>query len=326
VIILPMAQTGSLTHQALVAQAGTRHALEMGERGGMGPSCPRESKLLEPATRWLTTQDPRVETGGVAEALVNGVRLYYEEHGRGAPILCIHGTSSSARVWRRAAVDQLARLGRVIVYDRRGCTRSERPEPYTTSVAEHARDAAALLEALQAVPAVVVGRSYGGETALELALQRPEVVRGLVLLEAAALSLDDEAARWARQLQDEVEAATAHDPSSVAETFLRRVAGDDQWESFPDSLKRMFTDNSPAILAELRGPALERTAAELARMDVPTLLVAAQESPPMFRQVTELMAAAIPRARVVHVPGGHLIDPGESDVLAFVTEILEGPA
>jgi pimeloyl-ACP methyl ester carboxylesterase len=262
----------------------------------------------------------------VAEVLANGVRLYYEEHGRGAPILCIHGTSSSARVWRPAAVEQLARLGRVIVYDRRGCTRSERPERYTTSVAEHARDAAALVDALRAAPAVVIGRSYGGETALELALQRPELVRGLVLLEAAALGLDDEAAAWARQLLDEVEAAAARDPSSVAETFLRRLVGDEQWASFPDSLQRMFTDNSPAILAELRGPALQRTASDLSRIDVPTLLVAAEESPPMFRRVTELMGAAIPRSTMVHVSGGHLIDPGESDVLAFVTEILKGPA
>jgi pimeloyl-ACP methyl ester carboxylesterase len=88
----------------------------------------------------------------------------------------------------------------------------------------------------------------------------------------------------------------------------------------------MFTDNSPEILAELRGPALERTASDLAQIDVPTLLVAAQESPPMFRRVTELMDAAIPRSRMVHVPGGHLIDPGEPEVLAFVTEILSGSA
>jgi pimeloyl-ACP methyl ester carboxylesterase len=54
-------------------------------------------------------------------------------------------------VWRPAAIDQLSGLGRVIVYDRRGCTRSERPDPYETSVVQHAEDAAALLLALGAV-------------------------------------------------------------------------------------------------------------------------------------------------------------------------------
>ena len=118
----------------------------------------------------------------MSEVHVNGVRLYYEEHGHGDPILCIHGTSSSAMVWRPAAIDELSALGRVILYDRRGCTRSERPDPYETSVIQHAEDAAALLLALDAVPALVIGRSYGGETAIELALKYPDRVWALVLL------------------------------------------------------------------------------------------------------------------------------------------------
>jgi esterase len=98
----------------------------------------------------------------VPEARVNSIRLYYEEHGSGAPILCIHGGGSSALMWADA-VEELARLGRVIAYDRRGCTRSERPEPYErTSVAEQAYDAAGLLDAVAATPAVVIGRSHGG--------------------------------------------------------------------------------------------------------------------------------------------------------------------
>src|SRR5437870_4287405 len=243
----------------------------------------------------------------MSEVHVNGVRLYYEEHGPGDPIVCIHGTSSSAMVWRPAAIEALSGLGRVILYDRRGCTRSERPDPYETSVVQHAEDAAALLQALEAVPAVVIGRSYGGETALELALRHPECVRALVLLEAAALTLDDEAMAWAEELRTAVEEAAARDVSSVAETFLRRVLGDAQWESFPDPLRQMFVENSPAILAEFQGPWLEATAADLARIGVPTLLVAGEESPPAFRRVTERMADAIPNSQSTLVGGGHFI-------------------
>ena len=57
-----------------------------------------------------------------------------------------------------------------IVYDRRGSFRSECPEPYATSdVSDHADDAGALLDTLSATPAVVIGRSYAGEIALDLA-------------------------------------------------------------------------------------------------------------------------------------------------------------
>ena len=90
----------------------------------------------------------------------------------------------------------------MIAYDRRGCARSERPEPYErTSVAEHARDAAALLDALSATPAVVVGRSYGATVATDLALRHPGRVRALVLLEGdAPRELAPATARWVDSL------------------------------------------------------------------------------------------------------------------------------
>jgi pimeloyl-ACP methyl ester carboxylesterase len=148
---------------------------------------------------------------------VNGVRLYYEELGQGPAILGVHGTGSSALMWG-AADPELASLGRVIVYDRRGCIRSQRPDLYdTTSTAEHADDAAALLDALGAAPAAVIGRSYGGEIVIDLALRHPECVRGLALLEGAPSSLSAEAAAWAESLRQQVLAPAADDPNSVGE-------------------------------------------------------------------------------------------------------------
>jgi esterase len=258
----------------------------------------------------------------VPEVRVNGVSLYYEVHGSGAPIVCIHGTSSSAAVWRREAVDALAERGRTIVYDRRGCFRSERPEPYVTNVHEHADDAAALIDALDAAPAVVIGRSYGGETALDLALRYPDRVRALVLLEAAVLSLDEEAARFEAHVVERVLAAAEADPGSVAETFLRTVAGDETWEAFPEAAKRMFTGNGPAIVAELSAGTLDVTLEQLGTIAHPSLLVAGKGSPPAFARVTRLMAEAIPSARLEWVEGGHLIDPSSPVVLAFVDEVL----
>jgi pimeloyl-ACP methyl ester carboxylesterase len=256
------------------------------------------------------------------DVLANGVRLHVEELGEREPILLIHGTSSSAMVWQPSTIQALAELGRLIVYDRRGCTRSERPHPYETDIRQHADDAAALLETLGAVPAVVIGRSYGGETAVELALRHPGRVRGLVLLEAAALNLDPEGSAWAEDLRRRVEEAAGRDLWTVAETFLRVVLGDRQWVSFKPEARAMFVENSPAILAEFRGGLLQATEQDLARISIPTLLVASEGSPPAFRRVTERMAAAIPNARTVMVGGDHFIDPGRPEVLAFVRETL----
>jgi esterase len=249
------------------------------------------------------------------------IRLYYEESGSGDPILCIHGTSSSAMVWG-AATSELSQLGRVIVYDRRGCHRSERPVPYaTTSVSEHADDAASLLQALGAVPAVVIGRSYGGEIATDLALRYPGAVRALVLLEGAPPALSAAAKRWEDEVTRATQAVAAtRGVEAVAESFLRSVLGDAAWDQFPDETKRMFTGNSPAILAEMAGGNLLVDARTLAGITQPTLLVAAEDSPEAFREATEAMALALPDARTVLIGGGHLINPADPAVLSFLKE------
>jgi pimeloyl-ACP methyl ester carboxylesterase len=255
----------------------------------------------------------------------NGIDLYYEEKGVGTPILCIHGTSSSALVWP-GALEELGKRGRCIVYDRRGSFRSERPEPYeTTDVSEHADDAAALLDALSATPAIVIGRSYGGETALALAHRYPDKVRALALLEPASLTFDPEAVAWADALKQKVFEAQAHDPASVARVFLGAVAGDDAWDSFPEEIKDMFIGNGPAIMAEFRGKELDLTSHELAQVDQPVLLVSAKDSPEVFQRADEHLVHDLPDAETVMVEGGHLIDPTHPAILDFVDRMIARP-
>lgn len=252
---------------------------------------------------------------------MNGVSLYHEEHGAGEPILCVHGTGSSAAIWSDA-VAELAKRGRTIAYDRRGFSRSERPEPFVTDVHQHVDDAAALLDALGATPAVVIGRSQGGEIAVDLALRYPDRVRALALLEGGALSLGEAAARWLADLDEQVYAAAEADMDTVGETMLTSVVGAEGWAGLPEPVREMFTANGPAILAEHRGGLLDVTAEQLGTIVQPTLIVGGQDSPPELREVTSLMAAAMPSARVAWVEGGHLIDPAHPAVLSFVDEVL----
>lgn len=252
-------------------------------------------------------------------ASVNGVRLYYEEHGTGDPILCIHGGGSAALMWADA-FEPLARLGRVIAYDRRGCTRSERPEPYATSVAEQAADAAALLDALEAGPALVIARSYGGAVAVELALRHPNRVRALALLEGDALGLSAAGLEWTRRIAERLrEVAERDGVDAVYAALIDEVLGDGVWNSFPAEIRETLSDNGAALLAELAyvdEPMPD--AAAFATIEQATLLVAATDSPAEGREMTEAMARVLPNARLELVGGGHLIDPAGPEVLAFV--------
>jgi pimeloyl-ACP methyl ester carboxylesterase len=262
----------------------------------------------------------------------NGVDLYYEAHGEGTPILGIHGTPSSALLWVETA-RELANLGRCIIYDRRGFSRSAPPKPFQTmDLSDHVDDAAALIDALSARPAVVIGRSTGGEIALALAHRFPDKVKALVLLEPAVFAVDREATAWAERLRRKVLAAATENPSSASEAVVRDVLGDQAWESFPEEIQELFAEAGPAVLAEIRGQGLDLSEEpldlsreELARIGQPTLIVSAEDSPKVMRRVNARLAEALPHAEDVLVTGGHLINPAHPAVLDFIGRILATP-
>ena len=259
----------------------------------------------------------------------NGVDLYFEAHGDGEAILGIHGTPSSALLWVDAA-GELASRGRCIIYDRRGFGRSDRVDSDgSLRLIDHVDDAAALLDVLSATPAVVIGRSTGGLIALDLARRFPDLVRALVLLEAAVFTVDPEATAWADGLRRKVLQGASEDPASAAEVVVREALGDDAWNSFPAELQDLFADASPAVLAEIRGRGLDLSEdplvlsdADLAGIGQPTLLVSAEDSPDILGRVNDRLADALPHTEKVLVTGGHLIDPAHQAVLEFVDRIL----
>ena len=112
-------------------------------------------------------------------ATVNGVELYYEEHGAGEPLVLVPGFGTGAWIWYRQ-VPAFAESFRTVVFDPRGVARSGgRDEPY--AMRQFADDVAALLDALGVGGAHVLGASFGGFVAQEFALAHPERTRALVL-------------------------------------------------------------------------------------------------------------------------------------------------
>jgi pimeloyl-ACP methyl ester carboxylesterase len=175
---------------------------------------------------------------------------------------------------------------------------------------------------------MVIGRSYGGMVATNLALRYPDGVRALVLLEPdAPRELAPAAAEWVDAFTERMrEVAAQAGVDAVGEALIGEVAGEDAWRSSPDDVRRVLTQSGPAILADLRsyaGP--QADAATLATIQQPVLLLAAADSPPEFRQATEALEDALPNARLSLICGGHMIDPAAPEVLAFVEEILESP-
>lgn len=261
----------------------------------------------------------RSHTPGMPEIPVNGVSLYYDEHGTGETIVGVHGGGSSAVMWGEAS-RKLSKHGRTILYDRRGSFRSERPEPYATNVREQADDAAALIDALVAAPAIVIGRSYGGAIAVDLALRYPDRVRALVLLEGDLPSVSETAAKEWAELKARL--LTQSDPRRAAEVLMREVLGDRGWEGMPEEVKEILIGNGPALVAEIRGGYPDVTVEQLGTIEQPTLFVGAKDSVFDYRETAGVLAAAVPSARIEWVEGGHAIDPAHPVVLAFVNRVF----
>jgi pimeloyl-ACP methyl ester carboxylesterase len=113
------------------------------------------------------------------KASVNGLHLYYEIEGGGAPVVLIPGFAAGRWIWFKQTAD-LSRNFRIIIFDPRGVAASDKPEgPQTITLL--ADDIAHLLETIGIESAHVVGASFGGFVAQEFALKYPTMTRKLVL-------------------------------------------------------------------------------------------------------------------------------------------------
>jgi pimeloyl-ACP methyl ester carboxylesterase len=247
-----------------------------------------------------------VRTPGVHD---RGCVLYYEEASKGAPILLIHPSGATASTWG-AVVDQLARIGHVITYDRRGYSRSG-GDP-VRAMPTHTRDAAALLESLEVSPAVVVGTSAGAAIAVDLAVRRPGLVRSVVAHEFPW--------RYSRHLPTfsqlralaRIEALALRGRAPEAVEVLLRAAyayrdGGSAWDAFPEQWRETARDNAEASLADFHNSiSVYPSNTDLATVGVPVICSYGSRSPRNMARLTESLAAAIPTARVREIEGaGH---------------------
>src|SRR5579883_220973 len=111
---------------------------------------------------------------------IGGLDFFYEETGAGDPVLFLHGLGSSSIDWE-FQIPAFATSHRVIAMDVRGHGRSAKPAgPY--SVKQMAAVALALLDQLGAKPAHVVGLSMGGMIAFQMAVDSPEAIRTMTII------------------------------------------------------------------------------------------------------------------------------------------------
>jgi len=238
-----------------------------------------------------------------------GVALRYTEHGAGPAVLVVHAMGSDAAAWE-SAQRSLAAAGdgaRAIAFDRRGYGSSGAPEPYAaTSVQEQAEDVAALLEALDAVPAVLVGDGFGAVIVLELLVRRPELARGAVLADPPLHAFVPEATK-ALAVERELleEALREGGPRAAVRAWLGERA---------DAARaaRAAADHV-GFFADYAGQASwSPSRRELRAIGVPVAVVTGGATPAHVMAAADAVAALVPGARRV----------GDGDVVAAALALL----
>jgi len=131
---------------------------------------------------------------------VSDIDMYYEIHGKGEPLLFLHGLGSSARDWE-LQIPYFVERFMVIVCDLRGHGRTSKPHgPY--SIGQFAVDVAELLFELKISPVHLAGISMGGMVAFEFAIQFPNLLKSLVIInsypETRIENIKDRLMTWRR--------------------------------------------------------------------------------------------------------------------------------
>jgi pimeloyl-ACP methyl ester carboxylesterase len=233
-------------------------------------------------------------------ARLNGIHIYYEEHGtrEGTPILLTHAFAATLQMWE----PQFAawRDHRVIGWDMRGHGGTDSPpgqEQYTEKLT--VEDIAALLRHLGIAQAVVGGLSLGGYISLEFQLAHPEMVRALILCNTGPGYRKEEArARW----------------NDFAIAYARRFEErglDGLGRGVEVDRTRQYQRSAQGLAYAARGILTQRDAhviEHLERIDVPTLIVLGADDE-RYRAGGDYMAAKIPNARkVVIEQAGHAVN------------------
>ena len=237
-------------------------------------------------------------------------------------VLMIHSGGFTSRQWRklgeRLAPSFAVQAPDLLGYGERGAW--PEGEPF------HFRQDLDLLESLLDEPAHLVGHSYGGFLALQLALRRPELVRSIAVYEPVAFGvLDETEDADAREALALVGRTWTPDASGADENWLRAFVdwwnGAGAWERLNEETRAAFRGVGWKLFQEVMSLAADRTTrATYGTITAPTLLLGGERSPLTERRVVERLGAALPRTTVRFFDGvGHM---GPISHAAIVNETI----
>ena len=268
---------------------------------------------------------------------VNGIDLYFERAGTGTPLLFISGSGSDLRNKPNQFDAPIAEKFDLICYDQRGLGRTDNPSG-NFSMTQYADDAAALLDVLGIEQIDVVGVSFGGMVAQELALRHPHKIKKLVL--ACTSSGGAGGASYPlhelRQIPANARAKQRLQISDLQHSDEWIIAHPEKWQKrFEFTLEQALNEDaaiarfSEQNSVEEYGPIKQLEArrghdthARLAQIEAPVLLVGGNRDGIAPVQNMQAIQAQIPQAEIEFFNGGHMFLIQDKAAYPFIIDWL----
>jgi len=261
---------------------------------------------------------------------IDGHKIAFREQGEGSPVILIHGIPTNSLMWR-AIIPQLAKTHRVIAPDLLNYGQSAKPKSADVSINAQSRMLVKLMDALGARRADIVAHDIGGGVAQLMAVNYPERLRKLVLMDSVCFDswpipefqpLQQTTAETAMSLREFVDMMRGFMPSGVSDKsamtddviqlYLAPWSTDDGKRAFFRNLRRLNHEYTQAIADELK------------KLPHQTLVMWGDKDPFQKPEYALKLAEAIPNAELVWIKdAGHwLIDEKPDEIGGHINRFL----
>ncbi|MGW5648476.1 alpha/beta fold hydrolase [Saccharopolyspora sp. NPDC003752] len=258
-----------------------------------------------------------------------GIRLHYEETGTGVPLVFVHEFGGDHRSWE-PQVRHFARRYRCVVYAARGYPPSDVPaEPERYGQHRAVDDLVAVLDAIGADRAHVVGNSMGGFCTLHFGLRYPGRARSLVVAGCGYGAHPGAREEFRAEFESLAAAFETDGPAEVAKWYgfgpARVQFQNKDPRGHAEHVEVLAEHDAVGAALTIRGvqmtrPSLYDLRPELAAMDVPTLIVAGDEDDGVL-EADLMLKRTIPRSGLVVLPKtGHLANLEEPELFNHQVE------